>query len=222
MAQVYDVKVRFMRRMQIREYEPAESEVSISAQMGEDDDDLMTIGQELLSNARDLVKSALTGKTTGTATGKTQIKVTKKAAVDEIPEDDNEIPGDDDEELSAEEYIKAAAAKKRKVAAEKRKAKKLAEKIAAEVAEKKAAEEDEIPGGDDDEEIPGDDDEEEGSSEVSVDDLAAFINKMVTSRKVKPKQIKAVLAKYNASRISEVPAEDCGDAKKAIEKLAGA
>ena len=225
MANVYDVKIRFMRRLQIREYEPAESEITISAQLS-DDDDYKDVAQGLLLDARELVKSALTGK----PVGKTETKVTKtkadkkaakKAPVDEIPADTNsasEIPGDDETvALSPAEVKKALAAEKRKAAAEKRKLA-AAEKKAKAAAAKKAAA-DEIPSDDGGDEIPGDDGDEDG--ELSADKLHEFINSMVTSRKVKPKQIKGILAGYDAARISDVPAENRQDVKDAIELLAG-
>jgi len=212
MVNVYDVKVRFMRRMQVREYEPAESEITFSAQLAEDDD-YKVVSEKLILDARELVKSALTGK----PVGKTETKTTKTAAakkansVTEIPEDDNsvsEIPGEDETAAtSPAEIKKALAAEKRKVAAEKRKVVAANKKAAAEEAKKKIAAE----------EIPDDDDD----TELSANALHEFINSMVTSRKVKPKQIKAIIAEYGAARISDIPEENRIDVKEAIELLAG-
>ena len=215
MVNVYDVKVRFMRRMQVREYEPAESEITFSAQLAEDDD-YKVVSEKLILDARELVKSALTGK----PVGKTETKTTKTAAakksnsVTEIPEDDNsvsEIPGEDETvAISPAEVKKALAAEKRKVAAEKRKVAAAKKKAAAEEAKKKIAAE----------EIP-DDDNDDDDKELSANALHEFINSMVTSRKVKPKQIKAIIAEYGAARISDIPEENRIDVKEAIELLAG-
>ena len=227
MAQVYDVKVRYMRRIQMREYEPAESEVTVSAQLS-DNENFMSVGQELILNARALVKSAITGKPVEVSdnknVGKTETKVTKKTAVDEIPEDirhrvDAIESLAEIEKMAEKDNKKAAATEKRKLAAAERKAKKLAEKEAAAEEVKKKAAVDEIPG---DDEIPSDGENDDTSTgNMTTIELQEFINSVVTQRKVKPKQIKAILAEYNASRISEVPKANCGDVKQAIEKLIG-
>lgn len=221
MVNVYDVKVRFMRRMQVREYEPVESEITISAQLTESDD-YKDISQDLLLNAKELVNSTLTGKPVGkteTKTTKTKVSAAKKSSsTTEIPEDNisaSEIPGDDEPAvLSSAEEKKVLAAEKRKVAAEKRKVIAAKKKAAADEIKKKAAA-DEIPG---DEETPSDDD---GGEELSANKLHEYINSMVTSRKVKPKQIKAIIAEYGAVRISDIPEENRIDVKEAIELLAG-
>lgn len=214
MVNVYDVKVRFMRRMQVREYEPAESEITLSAQLSENDD-YKSVTQKLILDARDLVKSGLMGK----AAGKTETEVTKTKtpAVDnsasEIPGDeipDDEIPSDDGP--TPAELKKAAAAEKRKIAAEKRKVVAAAKKAKKE-AEKQAANND-IPSDDNDDIPSGDSDET-----ISEGDLLEYINSMVTSRKVKPKQIKAIISEYGAARISEIPKENRNDVKDAIDLL---
>ncbi len=67
--QVTGLSLKFMRRIQLREYEPAEVEFTLHAML-EDDESHLEAGKQLATDARDMIKSAFEGLTKGKETTK--------------------------------------------------------------------------------------------------------------------------------------------------------
>jgi len=197
MAKIYDIKVRFMRRVQVREYEPAEAEVTLSAQVA-DDEDYQNAANELMTEARIAVKAGLTGKP---AEAKEPVSVKKqvetktkpkgkpvpKKAKTTIPDD--VIPdGVEPEKTEETEPVKKVATKK-----------KAAPKKVVRTPEPEL--------------IPEDND----APVMSIQDLQGFVGSAVTSRKIKPAQIKEIISAYKAVRLSDIPEASRSAVKVAIE-----
>jgi hypothetical protein len=80
MAKVYEVAVRFMRKVQVKEYEPVEAEVSLKAQTEDGEDHvavLATLGADARTAALDMIRG--TGKVTP-GSGQTTINNTVTVA----------------------------------------------------------------------------------------------------------------------------------------------
>lgn len=195
MVEVYDIKVRYMRRIQVREYEPAEAEVTISAQIGEDEDhnDVTT---KLMGDAREAVKSGLTGKAPDTNKSKSiqsQVKETKKKNKDTPKKVKTEIPDD-----IIPDGIEPDKGSK-------------PEKPVKKVSTKKKSPPKQVVRDTESEDIPDE------PSIMSIKDLQEFVGTAVTSRKIKPAQIKEIISVYNAVRLSDVPEANRSGVKVAIE-----
>jgi len=196
MAKIYDIKVRYMRRVQMREYEPTEAEVTLSAQVA-DDEDYQNATNELMTEARTAVKAGLTGKPVET---KDPVSVKKQAETKTKPKGkplpkkakttipDDIIP-DGVEPEKAEEAPPA-----KKVATKKKAAPKKVERT---------PEPDPIP--------------EDDAPVMSIRDLQDFVGTAVTSRKIKPVQIKEIISAYDAVRLSDIPEASRSAVKVAIE-----
>ena len=100
MAQVTNIEVRFLRRMQIQEYSPAEAEISYSIQLDEGDD-AQQVGLKSILECKSTVLHVLTGKDTGKTGEPKKASVKKRETAksqvssdipDETPSSDNQNP----------------------------------------------------------------------------------------------------------------------------------
>ena len=82
MPTVSEITVRFMRRVQVKDYEPAEAEVSLRAHIDENEDSSKA-GNDLILEAREMVKVGLSGKTKGPESSEVSEKTVSKAVKDE-------------------------------------------------------------------------------------------------------------------------------------------
>lgn len=197
---VTEITARFMRRVQIKDYEPAEAEISLKAHL-DDDEDFRTAGNELILQAREIALTGLRGKTAG----ETEIEV--KVAV------------------SAADQKKADAAAKR---AEKKAAKEAAKAPDSDIpgddvpgdsddTKPAKAPDSDVPGDDD---VPGETDIDpvaDDGDEFTVEDLQAYITAQVSGKKIAVKAVKEILASAKASRTSEVKPEDIETVRAAVE-----
>jgi hypothetical protein len=199
---VTEITARFMRRIQIKDYEPAEAEISLKAHL-EDGEDFVAAGTTLILQSREIALTGLRGKTAGET--ETAVTVTETAKAP-----------------TAAEQKKAEAAHKR---AEKKAAKEAAEAAkstdsdipgddgdTAKPATDKA--DSDVPGDD----IPGETDTETDTDDaMTIEDLQSYITSQVSGKKIVVKAVKEILAGVGASRTSEVKPEDIESVREAIE-----
>lgn len=77
---ITDVSVRYMRRVQMKEYEPAEAEVGFKAQIGEDENHIL-VANNLMQDAKiAVIETALKGNKGGTTKVESSATVTTAAA----------------------------------------------------------------------------------------------------------------------------------------------
>jgi hypothetical protein len=206
MAQVYDISVRFMRRVQIREYEPSEVEVILKAQLSEDDDSA-TVGGELMAEAKETVRLGLTAKG-----GKTEAKV------------EVEKKAEPKKETAAEKKLAKKAATK-KAADEKKAAKGRA---ISDDPENRVSDEDAVP---DDDEIPGDeppakkakesndvpdDDDDEA---LKPKDLQEYIQAKIQKRVITIEAVKEIIRDAGVNKVKDMTPAQCAETKKKIDDL---
>jgi hypothetical protein len=220
--EVYEVSARFMRRIQAKEYEPAEAEVSLKAQLAEGEDSKAAINT-LMAQAKEGVKAVLSKSTKGTDEETTtetakgsgrggpgkprkQVLTPKEAPAKEEPEDDDLMGGEDEEEApkkAAKAPAKAAPAKK-------------APKKEEPEEEPEDEEEDEFAEGEGDpEEDESDEDEEKAMTWKELQDwITQYIPK-----KISPTDVRKILGKYGASRTADTKEEDRPKIKRDVEKF---
>jgi hypothetical protein len=210
--QVYDIKVRFMRKIQVRDYEPTESEVTCSAQLedGEDPKAAIKAAFKILSEeVHTSLGLAPNTKlpTRGKATGE---HVQAEASVTDKTPAPTPAPASD---------------------------KKPAEKKAADKTTKASATDD-IPGegapatkttaaSAASSDIPGEETapqtQQTAAAETATDmtpaDLSKWIGEQVRSGKVTSQAITALYPKFGISRFADLKPEKCGEAKAAVEEL---
>lgn len=220
--QVTDIKVRFMRKIQIREYEPAEAEVALTAFLEEGEEDHAAAIQELMSTAKDGVREGLLT----TAAGKTAAKTTKAPAKADTK---TEAPAKETEAAKEEKPKRARRTKAQMEADKKTAAEKAAAKKAA--AESDVPSDDDIPGDDDAKgnisndpenrvdpnDIPGDEDDDaallaeltgEGPSHEDLNELIGNAVGGTGKKKVAGGTIKEILGAYKAARVRDVATGD--------------
>lgn len=212
--QVTDIKVRFMRKIQVREYEPAEAEVSFSAFLEDGEEDHAAKADELMLEAKAAVRTGL---------------FTKIEKADATPAEKSAAKAKVDKEVAPAKETKPRRPRRTKAQIE------ADNKIAAEkAAAKKAAAESDVPGDDD---IPGDDakgnisndpenrvdpDDIPGDDDAAIlaeltgdgpthEDLNELIGNAVGGtgkKKVAGGTIKEILGSYKAARVRDVAEKD--------------
>lgn len=192
---VYELSVRFMRRAQVKEYEPMEAEVMLKANLAEGEDH-NAAAVTLMRDARNAAIEA------GLKSGATKAETTATAASSDKPQG-----------RPKKEELTPAAPKADKPAAEKPAAAKPAAKPAAEkpapapAAETETNEFGEPIGG---EEAAADE------PEITGKELQAWITDLITNKKIAVTQAKEVLAKYKAAGSLQV--KD-GDRRKVVADI---
>ena len=175
MAQVTAVEVRYLRRVQLREFEPGEAEISYTIQV-DDGDDASQVGTKYMLECKSIVNHALIGK----------VVKEESSSVEDVSEQT--------EQSSKEKTKKTRIKKEAKV-------KKIPQ-------ESDIPEESDIPN-DVEDDLPADEDSSKDDSEnqLSSNDLqkkiTAFRKKGVAVAKIKD-----AMAKFGASRTTEIPVEN--------------
>lgn len=197
---VTNATVRFMRKVQVRDYEPIEAELSFQVQSdeGEDVGNLETVFTDYLATAKAAVMNVLTGtvaKTEGSvvnvnvnATGVAEAAKPKrgrppKATTADIPDTGQQISNSPEDRKPVDDGIPDSAP---------------AGKIAI------------------DDGIPSDD---MPSGTLSGEDLQKWVGEQVQAKKIKVEEVRTIYAEWNASRAMEIPADQrtvCQDKIKAF------
>lgn len=227
MAKIYEISARFMRRVQVKEYEPVEAEFTLKAQT-EDGDDPVALMAQLGEQVRHAVLSTIKGKFDSTsqpmpadvaeakatpaaeapkANGKTNGSIAPAAASSDMP-DETETP--------------AAAEKPKRGRPAGAKGKK-AEASSAMPDEDEGEAKAEASSSDMPDETPAakaDAEDWENAAaeeeEVTAATLTAFISKQVSASKITVPDVKAILAKYGAARCADLKPGDLPKAKAEI------
>ena len=228
--QVTDIKVRFMRRVQVREYEPAEAEVSISAQIMEDEDPASAI-LGLMTDAKDGVREGLLTN----AAGKTESKTTKAPAKESKAEVAASAAKETETKPAKEDKPKRGRRTKAQIEADNKAEEE--KRAAAKTSASDVPGDDDIPGDDakgnisnnpenrvDPSEVPGEEDN------VSLDDLIGGgpthedLNELISNavggtgkKKVAGGAIKEILGGYKAARVRDVAEKDIQKVMDAIQ-----
>ena len=109
MPNVYDVAVRVMRRVQMKEYEPMEAEVSLKAQLAEGEDYIEAVNKLLIDAKTAVIETAIKGSA-GKVTKSVEPVATAAAAPAEAAPRKGRPTKAEQEAKAAAEAAKAAAA----------------------------------------------------------------------------------------------------------------
>jgi hypothetical protein len=199
--EVTAVGLKFMRRIQISQYEPAEVEFTLHAAL-EDGESHVDAGIQLAADARAMIKEAFAGLVKGTEPTKAKrgrpSEKDKEAARAKAEADATAsgVPGDD----------------------------KTGPPTGPPVSEipDTSPPKNEIPS-EDGPPVDGPPTEEQGVDPVTLPKLQAFINEVVTKKKLlNTNQIKDVLKTFGVARTVELKKEDVPRMKDALDTLLGA
>jgi len=211
--QVYDIKVRFMRKIQVRDYEPTESELTISAQL-EDGEDPKTAIKAAFKILSEEVHTSLglapntklptrgKGKIEGEATttpAPTPAPASDKKAADKpqqakAPAATDDIPGETTQAKPTAAQAQAASS-----------ADIPGETAPSTQTTATATAEDDLFAGCEDKEKPA--------------RLSKWIGEQVKSGKIASTEVAALYPKFGISRFADLKPEKCSDAKAAVEEL---
>lgn len=195
---VYEISVRFMRRAQVKEYEPMEAEATLKASLSEGEDH-NAVAINLMRDARNTVIEA--GLKSGAA--KAETTATTAAASDK-PQG----------RPKKEELVPAAKAADKPAAAPKAADKPAATKPAAAKPAAAPAPADEPETNEFGEPIGGEDAADE--PEMTGKELQTWITDLITNKKIAVTQAKEILAKYGAAGSLQV--KD-GDRRKVVADI---
>lgn len=205
---VYDIKARFMKRVQVKEYEPVEAEVTMSAQLGEGED-AETSAAALMEQARAAVMDSIKSKSAG-KTEATVATVAKAAPVEAVAAPAKKAaakpaPADDDFEAPApaKKATKPAPAP-------------ADDDFETPAPAKKAAKPAPEP------EPEAEEDDEFAVKGISQPDFQSWMTGMVNGGKITPKEIKSVYPKFGITRSTDATLEQLPALKAAIEKFIAA
>ena len=211
--QVYDIKVRFMRKIQVRDYEPTESELTISAQLddGEDPKTAIKAAFKILSeevhtslglapNTKLPARGRAAGDTVQAEASvapqaeKTTAKATTKAADKPKPAPVSDIPDE------TPTQAKPTAAQAQAASSD------IPDETAPTTQTATApADEDDLFAGCEDKEKPA--------------RLSKWIGEQVKTSKIASTEITKLYPKFGISRFADLKPEKCAEAKAAVEEL---
>lgn len=184
---VYEVAVRFMRRAQVKEYEPAEAEVSFKANLEEGEDHL-AVANGLMADAKSVaIESGLkAGKATATSTS------TEAAPAAEAPKNKGGRPPKQTLTPPAEKTTAAAPAAKDEF--DSPPAKPAETKPAAPAADDEFAAFDSAPAA--------------PAAPMTVKELQDWITAQMQAKKIEVVKVREILSKYGAARTADTKEGD--------------
>lgn len=195
---VYEVAVRFMRRAQVKEYEPAEAEVSFKANLEEGEDHL-AVANGLMADAKSVaIESGLkAGKATATSTEAAPAAATST----EAPKNKGGRPPKQTLTPPAEKTTAAAPAAKDEF--DSPPAKPAETKPAAPAADDEFAAFDSAPAA--------------SAAPMTVKELQDWITAQMQAKKIEVVKVREILAKYGAARTADTKETDRAAIKADVE-----
>ncbi len=171
---VHSISVRYMRRAQIKDYEPVEAEVTLSATLAEGEDHKATVNNLMIDAKTGVIESGLKAGGKSTAETKTETKTKTKPAPAPAA-DPAGVPGDEPAADAADEFA-------------------------------------EFDTGGTTEEAP---------KAISVKELTDWVTASLKDKAngIAPDDVKAIYAKFGASRTADLKDDDRPKAKVQIEEL---
>lgn len=238
--QVTNITARFMRKVQVKDFEPMESEVSMSAHL-EEGEDAMAAGEVLVMQAKTLVITALSAKVAGKNTASVTSDPAKAAAESPLP-GDKKGPGrppGTGKNQKAQAAQQAAANSGSDIPGDDKPT--AASDIPGDEQKPNisANPENRVDPNDAGGDIPGDDKpaattvgdlpeddefaaavkEADASAKMTAEELQRFITSAITGKKITVEQAKKVLADAGYARTTEVPDEKRAEVKAKVEAL---